>query len=86
MAYRPKIKNANGTLTDLPIAAETAVKADDYNTSTGTIKNKFSAIKTKFATVDSKLGKLQIDGTWYTVKEETNYTATGTAGYITIIK
>ena len=78
MAYRPKIKNANGTLTDLPIAAETAVKADDYNTSTGTIK-------TKFATVDSKLGKLQIDGTWYTVKEETNYTATGTAGYITII-
>nr|DAJ92225.1 MAG TPA: hypothetical protein [Caudoviricetes sp.] len=79
MAYRPKIKNANGTLTDLPIAAETAVKADDYNTSTGTIK-------TKFATVDSKLGKLQIDGTWYTVKEETNYTATGTAGYITIIK
>lgn len=79
MAYRPKIKNANGTLTDLPIAAETAVKADDYNTSTGTIK-------TKFASVDSKLGKLQIDGTWYTVKEETNYTATGTAGYITIIK
>ena len=79
MAYRPKIKNANGTLTDLPIAAETAVKADDYNTSTGTIK-------TKFATVDSKLGKLQIDGTWYTVKEETNYTAIGTAGYITIIK
>ena len=79
MAYRPKIKNANGTLTDLPIAAETAVKADDYNTSTGTIK-------TKFATVDSKLGKLQIDGTWYTVKEETNYTATGTAGCITIIK
>lgn len=79
MAYRPKIKNANGTLTDLPIAAETAVKADDYNTSTGTIK-------TKFATVDSQLGKLQIDGTWYTVKEETNYTATGTAGYITIIK
>ena len=79
MAYRPKIKNANGTLTDLPIAAETAVKADDYNTSTGTMK-------TKFATVDSKLGKLQIDGTWYTVKEETNYTATGTAGYITIIK
>lgn len=79
MAYRPKIKNANGTLTDLPIAAETAVKADDYNTSTGTIK-------TKFATVDSKLGKLQIDGTWYTVKEEANYTATGTAGYITIIK
>ena len=79
MAYRPKVKNANGTLTDLPIAAETAVKADDYNTSTGTIK-------TKFATVDSKLGKLQIDGTWYTVKEETNYTATGTAGYITIIK
>lgn len=79
MAYRPKIKNANGTLTDLPIAAETAVKADDYNTSTGTIK-------TKFATVDSKLGKLQIDGTWYTVKEETNYTATGTTGYITIIK
>ena len=79
MAYRPKIKNANGTLTDLPIAAETAVKADDYNTSTGTVK-------TKFATVDSKLGKLQIDGTWYTVKEETNYTATGTAGYITIIK
>ena len=79
MAYRPKIKNANGTLTDLPIAAETAVKADDYNTSTGTTK-------TKFATVDSKLGKLQIDGTWYTVKEETNYTATGTAGYITIIK
>lgn len=79
MAYRPKIKNANGTLTDLPIAAETAVKADDYNTSTGTIK-------TKFATIDSKLGKLQIDGTWYTVKEETNYTATGTAGYITIIK
>ena len=70
MAYRPKIKNANGTLTDLPIAAETAVKADDYNTSTGTIK-------TKFATVDSKLGKLQIDGTWYTVKEETNYTARG---------
>lgn len=79
MAYRPKIKNANGTLTDLPIAAETAVKADDYNTSTGTIK-------TKFATVDSKLGKLQIGGIWYTVKEETDYTATGTAGYITIIK
>ena len=79
MAYRPKVKNANGTLTDLPIAAETAVKADDYNTSTGTIK-------TKFATVDSKLGKLQIGGTWYTVKEETDYTATGTAGYITIIK
>ena len=79
MAYRPKIKNANGTLTDLPIAAETAVKADDYNTSTGTIK-------TKFATVDSKLGKLQIDGTGYTVKEETNYTATGAAGYGTSIK
>lgn len=26
MPYRPKIKNANGTLTDLPLAAETAVK------------------------------------------------------------
>lgn len=26
MAFRPKIKNPNGTLTDLPIAAETAVK------------------------------------------------------------
>lgn len=26
MAYRPKLKNANGTLTDLPIEAETAVK------------------------------------------------------------
>src|SRR5574344_31058 len=26
MAFRPKIKNANGTLTDLPLAAETAVK------------------------------------------------------------
>lgn len=26
MAYRPKIKNANGTLTDLPLEAETAVK------------------------------------------------------------
>lgn len=26
MAFRPKIKNSNGTLTDLPIAAETAVK------------------------------------------------------------
>lgn len=26
MAYRPKIKSANGTLTDLPLEAETAVK------------------------------------------------------------
>ena len=78
MAYRPKIKNANGTLTDLPIAAETAVKADDYNTSTGTIK-------TKFASVDSKLGKLQIGSTWYTIKETITYTDKGTAGYITII-
>ena len=26
MPYRPKIKNADGTLTDLPIEAETAVK------------------------------------------------------------
>ena len=26
MAYRPKIKNANGTLTDLPLEAETSVK------------------------------------------------------------
>lgn len=79
MAYRPKIKNANGTLTDLPIAAETAVKADDYNTSTGTIK-------TKFASVDSKLGKLLIGNTYYTVKETADYTDKGTTGYITIVK
>lgn len=79
MAYRPKIKNANGTLTDLPIAAETAVKADDYNTSTGTIK-------TKFASVDSKLGKLLIGSTYYTVKETADYTDIGTTGYITIVK
>ena len=26
MVYRPKIKNANGTLTDLPLEAETSVK------------------------------------------------------------
>lgn len=79
MAYRPKIKNANGTLTDLPIAAETAVKADDYNTSTGTIK-------TKFASVDSKLGKLLIGSTYYTMKETADYTDIGTTGYITIVK
>lgn len=79
MAYRPKIKNANGTLTDLPIAAETAVKADDYNTSTGTIK-------TKFASVDSKLGKLLIGSTYYTVKETADYTDIGTTGCITIVK
>jgi len=79
MAYRPKIKNANGTLTDLPIAAETAVKADDYNTSTGTIK-------TKFASVDSKLGKLLIGSTYYIVKETPDYTDKGTTGYITIVK
>lgn len=79
MAYRPKIKNANGTLTDLPIAAETAVKADDYNTSTGTIK-------TKFASVDSKLGQLLIGSTYYTVKETADYTDKGATGYITIVK
>lgn len=78
MAYRPKIKNASGTLTDLPIAAETAVKANDYNTATGTIKS-------KFATIDSNLGKILIGTTWYMVKETSDYTAKGADGVITIL-
>lgn len=81
MAYRPKIKNANGTLTDLPIAAETAVKADDYNTSTGTIK-------TKFVTIDNSLvnlGKLMIGSTYYSIRELTNPFDEGATGAITIV-
>ncbi len=81
MAYRPKIKNANGTLTDLPIAAETAVKADDYNTSTGTIK-------TKFGTIDNSLlnlGKLLIGSTYYSIRELTNPFDAGVTGTITIV-
>lgn len=79
MAYRPKIKNANGTLTDLPIAAETAVKADDYNTSTGTIKNK--AIDNSLA----NLGKLLIGSTYYVIRETTNTFDEGVNGAITVI-
>ena len=81
MAYRPKIKNANGTLTDLPIAAETAVKADDYNTATGTIKNKFSAIDNSLA----NLGKLLIGSTYYVIRETTYTFDEGVNGAITVI-
>ena len=81
MAYRPKIKNANGTLTDLPIAAETAVKADDYNTSTGTIKTKFASIDSQL----SNIGKILIGTTYYFVRETTYTFDEGVAGAITII-
>ena len=132
MPYRPKIKNSDGTLTDLPLEAETTVKlktsrsiglsgvtatsqsfngtsaitipvtavpatlltgtasisttgnaatastANDYNTSSGTIK-------TKYADVDSKLGKVLIGSTYYSVRTTTSTTDTGLAGYITFI-
>jgi len=129
MPYRPKIKNTDGTLTDLPIEAETAVKlktsrsiglsgvtatsqsfngtkaitipitavpatlltgtasinttgeagsAKNYNTSEGTIK-------TKFADLDSKAGKLLVGSTYYSARSTTTTTDTGQAGYITFI-
>ena len=129
MAYRPKIKNADGTLTDFPLEAEQAVKlktsrsiglsgvtataqsfngtkaitipitavpatlltgtasinttgqantAKDYNTSEGTIK-------TKFADIDGKLGKLLIGSTYYSVRTTTTTSDTGQANYITFI-
>lgn len=129
MAFRPKIKNADGTLTDLPIEAEQSVKlktsrsiglsgvtataqsfngtkaitipitavpatlltgtasinttgqantAKDYNTSEGTIK-------TKFADVDGKLGKLLVGSTYYSGRSTTSTSDTGQTGYITFI-
>ena len=129
MPYRPKIKNTDGTLTDLPIEAETAVKlntsrsiglsgvtatsqsfngtkaitipitavpatlltgtasinttgeagsAKNYNTLEGTIK-------TKFADLDNKAGKLLVGSTYYSARSTTTTTDTGQAGYITFI-
>ncbi len=129
MPYRPKIKNTDGTLTDLPLEAETAVKlktsrsiglsgvtatsqsfngtkaitipitavpatlltgtasvnttgeagsAKNYNTSEGTIK-------TKFADIDSKVGKLLVGSTYYSGRTTTSTSDTGQAGYITFI-
>lgn len=129
MPYRPKIKDTDGTLTDLPLEAETAVKlktsrsiglsgvtatsqsfngtkaitipitavpatlltgtasvnttgeagsAKNYNTSEGTIK-------TKFADIDSKVGKLLVGSTYYSGRTTTSTSDTGQAGYITFI-
>ena len=129
MPYRPKIKNSDGTLTDLPLESETAVKlktsrsiglsgvtataqsfngtsaitipvtavpatlltgtasisttgeadsAKNYNTSTGTIK-------TKFADIDGKIGKLLVGSTYYSGRSTTSTTDTGSTGYITFI-
>lgn len=129
MPYRPKIKNTDGTLTDLPLEAETAVKlktsrsiglsgvtatsqsfngtkaitipitavpatlltgtasvnttgeagsAKNYNTSEGTIK-------TKFADIDGKVGKLLVGSTYYSGRTTTSTSDTGQAGYITFI-
>lgn len=129
MPYRPKIKNSDGSLTDLPLEAETAVKlktsrsiglsgvtatsqsfngtsaitipitavpatlltgtasinttgeatsAQNYNTSTGTIK-------TKFADLDGKVGKVLIGSTYYSVRTTTTTSDTGQANYITFI-
>lgn len=129
MPYRPKIKNSDGMLTDLPLEAETAVKlktsrsiglsgvtataqsfngtsaitipvtavpatlltgtasisttgeagsAKNYNTSTGTIK-------TKFADIDGKIGKLLVGSTYYSGRSTTSTTDTGSTGYITFI-
>ena len=129
MPYRPKIKNSDGTLTDLPLESETAVKlktsrsiglsgvtataqsfngtsaitipvtavpttlltgtasisttgeagsAKNYNTSTGTIK-------TKFADIDGKIGKLLVGSTYYSGRSTTSTSDTGSTGYITFI-
>ena len=129
MPYRPKIKNFDGTLTDLPLESETAVKlktsrsiglsgvtataqsfngtsaitipvtavpatlltgtasisttgeagsAKNYNTSTGTIK-------TKFADIDGKIGKLLVGSTYYSGRSTTSTSDTGSTGYITFI-
>lgn len=129
MPYRPKIKNSDGSLTDLPLEAETAVKlktsrsiglsgvtataqsfngtsaitipitavpatlltgtasisttgeagsAKNYNTSTGTIK-------TKFADIDGKIGKLLVGSTYYSGRSTTSTSDTGSTGYITFI-
>ena len=129
MPYRPKIKNSDGSLTDLPLEAETAVKlktsrsiglsgvtatsqsfngtsaitipitavpatlltgtasinttgeatsAQNYNTSTGTIK-------TKFADLDGKVCKVLIGSTYYSVRTTTTTSDTGQANYITFI-
>ena len=129
MPYRPKIKNSDGTLTDLPLEAETAVKlktsrsiglsgvtatsqsfngtsaitipitavpatlltgtasisttgeagsAKNYNTSSGTIN-------TKFTDLDSKVGKVLIGSTYYSVRTTTSTSDTGQANYITFI-
>ena len=132
MPYRPNLKNADGSLTDLPLESETAVRlkisrsiglsgvtatsqsfngssaitipvtavpatlltgtasinttgnaatantAKDYNTIDGTIK-------TKFADVDGKLGKVLIGSTYYSVRTTTTTSDTGQTGFITFI-
>lgn len=93
MAYRPYLKDASGKLTDLPLAAETAVQADkaaqatnatnadtakNYNSTTGTIKSKFDSI-------EGNLGKVKIGSTYYQLRSTTSTSDTGQAGYITFI-
>lgn len=132
MAYRPNIKNADGTLSDLPLEAETAVKlktsrsiglsgvtatAQNFNGSSAitipvtavpatlltgtasinttgnastatTAKNYDTAdgtIKTKFADIDGKVGKILIGSTYYSVRTTTTASDTGQAGFITFI-
>ena len=95
MAYRPYIKDASGKLTDLRLAAETAVQAEKAAQATNatnadTAKNYASSgtIKTKFDSVDTTLanvGKLKVGSTWYQARSTTSTTDTGQAGYITFI-
>ena len=95
MAYRPYIKDASGKLTDLPLAAETAVNSEkaaqaDNATNADTAKNYATdgTIKTKFDSVDTSLqnvGKLKIGSTWYQARRTTSTSDTGQSGYITFI-
>lgn len=55
-----------------------AGSAKNYNTSSGTIKSKFDSI-------DSNLGKVKVNTTYYSVRSTTSTTDTGLAGYITIV-
>ena len=61
MAYRPYIKNANGTLTDIPLQAEVAVKVGTTTVGSGSkpvyIKNGVPTACNK--DIDSEIASLQ---------------------------
>lgn len=86
MAYRPKYKNASGTLTDLPLEAETAVRLKNLRTiglsgvtSTAQQFNGTSSIRIPVTAIPASLleGTAGVDTTG-TADKAKNYTAEGT--------